>query len=66
MAGGQAGKEGRSKRLAYKDGIMADKCREVENMSSASCNKEMTGEKSVRKEVRWEQTQKIKEQVWKS
>jgi len=40
---------------------MADKCREVENMSSASCNKEMTGEKSVRKEVRWEQTQKIKE-----
>ena len=56
-----AGEEGRSKRLVYKDGIMADKCREVENTSSASCNKEITREKSVRKEVRWERTQKIED-----
>jgi hypothetical protein len=39
------GKEGRSKRLVYKDGIIADKCREVKNTSSASCNKEITREK---------------------
>jgi hypothetical protein len=46
------GEEGRSKRLVYKDGIIADKCREVENTSSASYNKEITREKSVRKEAR--------------
>ena len=46
------GKEGRLKRLIYKDGIIVDKCREVKNTSSASCNKEITREKSVRKEVR--------------
>jgi len=60
------GEEGRLKRLAYKDGIMADKYREVKNTSSASCNKEITREKSVRKEARWKQTQKIKDWVWKS
>jgi len=31
---------------------MADKCREVENTSVAFYNKEITKEKSVRKEVR--------------
>ena len=34
------------------DSIMADKYREVKNMLSASCNKEITRKKSVRKEVR--------------
>jgi len=34
---------------------MADKYREVKNTSSASYNKEMTKEKSVRKKVKWEQ-----------
>ena len=29
---------------------MADKCREVKNILSAFCNKEMTREKSVRKQ----------------
>ena len=33
---------------------MADKYREVKNTSSVSYNKEITREKSVRKEVRWE------------
>ena len=32
--------------------MIVDKCREVKNISSASCNKEMTREKSVRKEAR--------------
>ena len=48
------GEEGRLKRLAYKDGIIADKCREIKNTLSASYNKEITREKSIRKEVRWE------------
>jgi hypothetical protein len=48
------GEEGRLKRLVYKDGIIVDKCREVKNTSSVSCNKEITREKSIRKEVRWE------------
>jgi len=34
---------------------MADKSREVKNTLSASYNKEITREKSVRKEARWEQ-----------
>jgi len=46
------GEEGRLKRLAYKDGMMVDKYREVENILSASCNKEITREKSIRKEAR--------------
>ena len=45
----------RSKRLAYKDGMIVDKCREVENILSASYNEEITREKSI-KEVRWERT----------
>ena len=44
---------------------MADKCREVKNILSASCNKEITREKSVRKEVRWERIQKIKDSTEK-
>ena len=35
------------------DGIMADKCSEVKYMLGVSCNKEITREKSVRKEVRY-------------
>ena len=31
------------------DSIMADKCREAEYILGASCNKEITKEKSVRK-----------------
>jgi len=31
---------------------MADKCREVENILRVSYNKEITGEKSIRKEVK--------------
>jgi len=50
------GEKGRLKRLVYKDGIMADKCREVENTLSVSCNKEITKKKNVRKEARWERT----------
>jgi len=49
-----AGGEGRLKRLVYKDGMMVDKCREVKNTSVVSCNKEITREKSVRKEARCE------------
>jgi len=48
-------REGRLKRLVYKDSIMVDKCREVENTLGASCNEEMTKKKSVKKEVRCEQ-----------
>ena len=36
---------------------MADKCSEVEYTSGASCNEEITREKSVRKEARCERTQ---------
>jgi hypothetical protein len=36
--------------------MIADKYREVKNTLSASYNKEITGEKSIRKEVRWERT----------
>jgi len=32
--------------------MMVDKCREVENMLSAFCNKEITKKKNIRKEVR--------------
>ena len=46
------GEEGRLKRLVYKDGIIADKYREAKNTLSASYNKEMTREKSIRKEAR--------------
>jgi len=46
-------REGRLKRLVYKDGIIVDKCREVKNTSGASYNKEITREKSVRKEARY-------------
>ena len=56
-----AGKKGRSKRLAYKDGIMADKYKKVKNILSMSCNEEMTREKSIKKEIRWEKTQKIED-----
>jgi len=42
--------------LAYKDGIIADKYREVKNTFGASCNKEITREKSVRKKARYKQT----------
>jgi len=31
------------------DGMMVDKCRKAKYMLGASCNKEMTREKSVRK-----------------
>jgi len=41
--------------LVYKDGIIADKCREVKNMLVVSCNKEITREKSVRKKVKYKQ-----------
>ena len=34
--------------------MIVDKYREVKNTSSASYNKEITREKSIRKEVRWE------------
>jgi len=37
---------------------MADKCSEVEYMLGVSCNKEITKEKSVRKEAKCEQTQR--------
>ena len=40
------------------DGIMADMCREVEYMSGTFCNEEMTREKSVRKETRYERNAK--------
>jgi len=40
--------------LVYKDGIIADKCREVENTLVVSCNEEITREKSVRKKARCE------------
>jgi hypothetical protein len=40
--------------LVYKDGIIADKYREVENILVVSYNKEITREKSVRKKVRCE------------
>jgi len=40
--------------LVYKDGIIADKCREVKNMLVVSYNEEITREKSVRKKVRCE------------
>ena len=40
------------------DGIMADKYKEVKYTSGASCNREITKEKSVRKEVRYERMQK--------
>ena len=33
---------------------MADKCKEAKYILSASCNKEITREKSVKKEVRCE------------
>jgi len=46
--------------LVYKDGIIADKCREVENTLVVSCNEEMTREKSVRKKARCEQTRGLK------
>ena len=42
--------------LVYKDGIIADKCREVKNTLVVSYNKEITGEKSIRKKVRCERT----------
>jgi len=52
---------GRLKRLAYKDDIIiANKCREFKNMLGASCNKEITREKSIRKKARCEQTQGLK------
>ena len=37
---------------------MADKCKEVKYISGASCNGEITREKSIKKEVRYKQTQK--------
>ena len=40
--------------LVYKDGIIADKYREVKNTLVVSYNKEITREKSVRKKVRYE------------
>jgi len=46
--------------LVYKDGIIADKCREVENTLVVSCNEEMTREKSVRKKARCERTRGLK------
>ena len=37
------------------DGIIADKCKEVKYILGTSCNKEMTGEKSVKKKARCKQ-----------
>jgi len=42
------------KRLVYKDGIIVNKYREIENILGASYNKEITREKSIRKKVRCE------------
>ena len=42
------------------DGMIVDKCREVKYTLGASCNKEITREKSVRANVR------IKDWAWKS
>ena len=56
MAGGSVGRKGRLKILVYKDGIIADKYREVKNTLGKSCNKEMTREKSIRKKARCERT----------
>ena len=39
---------------------MADKYREVKYTSGASCNKEITREKSVKKKVRCERTRELK------
>ena len=49
---GQVGREGRLKRLVYKDGIIANKYKEIKNILGASYNKEITREKSIRKKVR--------------
>ena len=38
------------------DGIIADKCREVKYTLGASCNEEMTREKSIRKKARCKRT----------
>ena len=35
------------------DGIIADKCRKVKYILGASCNGEITREKSVKKEVKY-------------
>jgi len=40
---------------------MADIYREVKYILSASCNKEVTREKSIRKEVRYKHIQRIKD-----
>jgi hypothetical protein len=40
--------------------MIANKCREVENTSGASCNGEMTREKSVRKKARCERTRGLR------
>ena len=60
MAGRQVGGKSRLKILVYKDGIIADKCREVKNILGASYNKEITREKSIRKKARCEQMQGLK------
>ena len=45
MAGRQASKEGRLKRLVYNRQLIAGKCREVKNILGAFYNKKMTKEK---------------------
>ena len=50
MKGDQKGKQ-------Y-NGRDINKCREAEDTSSTSCNKEITREKSVKKEVRYKQIQR--------
>ena len=45
--------------------MIVDKYREVEDISGASCNKEITKEKSIRKEVRCAR-ERIEDWAWKS
>jgi hypothetical protein len=40
------------------DGIIADKCREIEYTLGMFCNEEVTKEESIRKEIRCKQIQK--------